>query len=173
MDINEFDATPTLGEFPEALRRYFGLSSLEAIADAANVNGAARLFTCPSFEPIEAMTLVFLDGKVIASRVVSDDDVWEQIACGEESPDDLQLVQRDRELSIPELPTIMQGWEPFAEAVRATGSCMSDNPEGISYYHLAFGVGVDSIRAWFNPTESANPLQIALLRAYARIQSLM
>jgi len=173
MDITDFESSPMMRDFPEALRRYLGLAPRETIAHAPTVRGVTRLFTCPSLEPIEALTLTFYDVEVGVSHVVSDDDVWERIACGEEPSDDTQFLQCDRSFSVSDLPTLVQGWQRVVDAVRNAKSCMSDNPEGISFYHLAFGIGVDSTRVWFNPTETADPLQIALIGAYARIKALL
>ena len=47
---------------------------------------------------------------------------------------------------------------------------MSDNPDGISFYHLAFGNDVDSMHVWFNPTEEASPLQRRLVDGYMQIK---
>ena len=171
MDIGQFESTPFVGEFPEVVQRYLGLPSLEDIVDASNANGATRLLTCSAFEPLEALTLTFFDAEVHASHVVSDADAWERIASGETSADDYQFVPRERTLGIPDLPTVIQGWRRIADAIERADSCMSDNPAGISFYHLAFGNDVDSMRVWFNPTEGANPLQCRLLDAYMRIKA--
>ena len=93
MDINEFASSGMLGDIPEAFRKYLGLESLKSIVNASNARGATRLFACPSFEPIEAITIIYLDDKVTASHAISDDDVWERIACGEELRSDSHVSQ--------------------------------------------------------------------------------
>lgn len=65
----------------------------------------------------------------------------------------------------------MQGWRRIVDAVERAESCMSDNADGISFFHLAFGNDVDSMRVWFNPTERANPFQCRLLDGYMRIKA--
>ena len=171
MDIGEFSSTPFAGQFPEAVQRYLGLQLLEDVVDASNAMGATRLVTCPPFEPLEALTLTFLDREIHASHMVSDADAWERIACGEDSLADLEFVTRERTFGIPDCPTLIQGWRGMADAIERAESCMSDNPDGISFFHLAFGSGVDSMRVWFNPTREANPLQFRLLDAYVRIRA--
>jgi len=139
--------------------------------DASNANGATRLLTCSPFEPLEALTLTFFDREVRASHVVSDADAWERIACGEDSVDDSQFLTRERTYGMSDFPTVIQGWRKMADAIKRAESCMSDNPDGISFFHLAFGTGVDSMRVWFNPGREANPLQFRLLDGYVRIKA--
>lgn len=170
MDIGAFESTPFAGQFPEAVQRYLGLQPLEETVDASNASGATRLLTCPPFEPLEALTLTFFDGEVQASHVVSDADAWERIACGETSPNHSQFVSRERTLAIPDLPIVMRGWPRIADAIERAESCISDNRDGISFYHLAFANDVYSMRVWFNPTEEANAVQRRLLDGYMQIK---
>lgn len=50
---------------------------------------------------------------------------------------------------------------------------MSDNPDGVSYYHFAFGAGLDSFCVWFNPTQAANPHERQIIGEYATIRALL
>lgn len=173
MNIDDFASTPLAGKFPDAVQRYLGLASLAETVAAAEANGATRLLACPAFEPIEAVTLTFLDGQVHGSLVVSDDDVWERISCGDEAADDSRFVRRERRFSASDLRGAMQGWQPVVAAIAAAKSCMSDNPDGVSYYHLAFGAGLDSLCVWFNPTQAANLLERQIIAEYATIKALL
>ena len=170
MDVHDFGMTDMFGEFPETVQRFLGLDSLERIVAAAGAHGATRLFTCPSFEPIEALTLLFVDDGVLASRVLSADDVWDRIACGGEPLSESPAPQPSRALHAPDLPDVLRDWKRVSDAIHDAESCMSDHPDGIPYFHVAFGGGVDSLQAWFNPTESTNPLQCAILGGYAQIR---
>jgi hypothetical protein len=173
MDRSDFESSGMLGDVPEAFRRYLGLEPLESLVHTLGAQGATRLFSCPSFEPVEATTIVYLDNTVKVSVAISDDDVWERISCG----DDLGVVSEPsqvlRELAGSNLPPEFQNWERVAVALRAAESCMSDNPDGIPYYHFAFGERVDMTVAWFNPTETANPRQCAIIQGYSQIKSLL
>jgi hypothetical protein len=171
LDIGDFESMPFTGEFPKAVQGYLGLKSLQDIVNGSNANGATRLLTCLPFEPLEAMTLTFSRGEVHASHVVSDADAWERIACGDTSADDSEFVSRERTFEIPNFPTVMQGWQRIADAIERADSCMSDNADGISFFHLAFANDVDSMRVWFNPTVGANPLQCLVLDGYMQIKS--
>ena len=173
MDIDDFGSSGMLGDIPEAFRKYLGLESLESIVSAPNARGATRLFTCPSFEPIEATTLVYLEDKVMASHAVSDDDVWERIACGDDRPIVSQMLPPLKALAASELPSQFRSWELVAESLADAKSCMSDNPNEIPYYHFAYGERVDLTVAWFNPTKNANPRQCAIVEAYLQIKRLL
>jgi len=169
MEIEEFEGTPYAGQFPDAFQRYLGLQSLDDIVNASNANGATRLLTCAPFEPIEALTLTFFDTEVHASHVVSDEDAWERIASEGPSVSGSPFAARQRTFEISDLPNVMQGWRTIADAVERAVSCMSDNPDEISFYHLASGSDVRPMRVWFNPTEQANPDQRSLLDGYTWI----
>lgn len=171
MDMYEFESTPMATQFPEAVRLYLGLRPLEEILDVSIANGVSRLLTCPPFEPVEALTLTFFDREVIASHVVSDEGAWERIACAQESANDTVFVARERPFRIADLPTEMQGWLKIADVIERSESCMSDNPDGISYFHITLGNGIETMRVWFNPTEVANPSQWRLLNGYSRIKA--
>jgi hypothetical protein len=43
-------------------------------------------------------------------------------------------------------------------AIARARLCISDDPKDISYNHFAVGSGLDSFCLWFNPTQSANPI---------------
>jgi len=173
MDMNEFDSSGMLGDIPEAFRKHMGLETLDLMVAAPTARGATRLFICPSFEPIEAITLIYYNEKVAISHTVSGDDAWERVACGDDSPMDSQMPHKTRDFAPVDLPAQFQNWEVIADAVAHAGSCMSDNPDGIPYYHFAFGEGVDSTVAWFNPTKAANPRQCAMIDAYLQIGTLL
>lgn len=49
----------------------------------------------------------------------------------------------------------MQNWSKFADVISEADSCVSDNPDGMPFYHLADD---GSVKAWLNPTKRANPL---------------
>lgn len=173
MDIDEFGSSGMLGDIPDAFRRYLGLESLESIVNSLNARGATRLFACPSFEPIEATTIVYYDDRVMAAHAVSDDDVWERIACGEETPADSKVSPALRDLAASYLPSQFQTWKLLAESLLDAKSCMSDSPDEIPYYHFAYGERVDSIAAWFNPTKAENPHQCEIIEAYLQINRLL
>lgn len=173
MDIDEFGSSGMLGDIPEAFRKYLGLEPLESIVCAPNARGVTRLLTCPSFEPIEATTLLYLEDKVMASHVISDDDVWERIACGNDFPIDSEVSPALRDLAASDLPPQFRSWELVAESLAGAESCMSDNPNEIPYYHFAYGERVDLSAAWFNPTKAANPRQCAIIEAYLLIKGLL
>jgi hypothetical protein len=173
MDINDFESSGMLGDVPEAFRRYLGLDLLESLVHAIGAQGATRLFTCPSFEPVEATTILYLDDTVKVSVAISDDDVWERISCGDDLSVISEVSQVYRQLAASDLPSEFQTWERVADALRNAESCMSDNPDGIPYYHFAYGERVDSTVVWFNPTETDNPRQCAIIEAYSQIKSLL
>jgi hypothetical protein len=173
MDISDFESSGMLGDVPEAFRRYLGLETLESLVHALGAQGATRLFTCPSFEPVEATTILYVDDSVKVSVAISDDDVWERISCGDDLPVILETSEVFRELTGFDLPAEFKNWERVADAVRGADSCMSDNPNGIPYYHFAFGERVDMTVAWFNPTKTANPRQSAIIEGYSHIKSLL
>jgi hypothetical protein len=173
MDISDFESSGMLGDVPEAFRRYLGLDPLESLVHTMGAQGATRLFTCPSFEPVEATTILYLDDTVKVSVAISDDDVWERISCGDGLSVISEPSQVFRQLAGSDLPSEFHNWERVADALRGAESCMSDNPDGMPYYHFAFGARLDMTVAWFNPTETANPRQCAIIEGYSQIKSLL
>jgi hypothetical protein len=77
----------------------------------------ARRYSAACRPPIEALTLTFLNGQVQALLVVSDDEDWERIACGEAAAEDARFEHRERTFSAAELPE-----SPDRQAGRRRGS---------------------------------------------------
>ena len=136
MDISDFESSGMLGDVPEAFRRYLGLEPLESLVHTLGAQGATRLFTCASFDPVEVTTILYLDNTVKVSTAISDDDVWERISCGDYLSVVSEPSQVFRELAGSDLPPEFQNWERVADVLRGAESCMSDNPDGIPYYHI-------------------------------------
>jgi hypothetical protein len=150
------------------------------------IQGVVRFVTRPAFAAPQFGTFVYVDRAVLASLIVHGFGLWDVVplgVAGESQPSDLERilpwlsfgvegVQRlaaSRYGASWNCPAEIDTWEKLRSLAGQAPSCFAPIPDGVTYQHLVQDRHTVIRESWSSPDWGDNPVQTALVTAYARL----